>query len=185
MKNIQNLILLMFSVILCQCQKKELYRDSVTQIYSSKDKKDNDSIILNISKGIFPTEIDYIKVYKYDSKNDCEQSKAVSIVYNNHLSSCFNYLKTFKNKDVKDFIIIIKDPKTYGAEDIACFDTDYALLLYNKKNEVVAYINISESCNKLISNPEIKERHFYSQDGLRKVGFSKKGKEKIKQILGI
>lgn len=181
MKNTQILILLMFSVVLYQCQKKELY----TEKHSSKDKKNNDSIVLNISKDILPIDIHYMKLYKYDEENDCNQSKAVSIIYNNQLSSCFNYVKTIKGKNVKDFLTLIKDPKTYGAEDVACFDTDNSLTLYNIKNEVVGYINISKSCNKLISNPEIKERHYNSKDGLRKVGFSEKGKEKIKQILGV
>lgn len=185
MKNIQILILFMFSVVLYQCQKKEMYSKKDTERHSSIDKKNNDSIILNISKDIFPADVHYMKLYKYDEKNDCEQSKAVSIIYNKQLSVCFDYIKIIKGKEMLDFLTTVKNPKTYGSEDVACFDTDHALILYNVKDEVVGYINISDSCNKLISNPEIKEREFYSQGGLRKVGFSKKGKEKIKQILGI
>lgn len=184
MKNIQILILLMFSVTLYQCQKKNDDRRE-TEKHSKEVKKDSDSIVLNISKDISITDISYMSLYKYNEQNDCEQSKAVSIIYNGQLSSCFDYMKTIKGKGMVDFLTLVKEPKTYGKEDVACFDTDYSLIFCNKNNEVVGYINISDSCNKLISNPEIKEREFYSQDGLRKVGFSEKEKEKIKQILGI
>lgn len=185
MKNIQILILFIFSIVLYQCQKKEMYTEKNIERHSSEDKKNNDSIILNISKDIFPADVHYMKLYKYDEKNDCEQSKAVSIIYNKQLSVCFDYIKIIKGKDMVDFLTTVKNPKTYGAEDVACFNTDYSVILYNKKNEVIGYINVSIDCNKLISNPEIKEMEFYSQGGLTKVGFSKKGKEKIMQILGI
>lgn len=185
MKNIQILILLMFSIVLYQCQKKEMYYGQNTEKNSLKHRKNNDSIILNLGTDIFPADVDYMKLYKYDARNDCEQSKAVSIIYNEQLSVCFNYIRIIKGKKMVDFLATIKNIETYGAEDVACFNTDYSIILYNKKNEVIGYINISFDCNKLISNPEIKETEFYSQNGLRKVGFSKKGREKIKQILGI
>ena len=124
-------------------------------------------------------------LYKFNPKNSCDQSKAVSIIKDNKISQCFDFVKTFNGTKVKEILNLLNNEDTYGNEDVACFDTDHALILYNVKNEVVGYINISESCNKLISNPEIKEMEFYSQGGLRKVGFSKKGKDKIKQILGI
>jgi hypothetical protein len=185
MKNMQILILFIFSIVLYQCQKKEMYTEKNTERHSSEDKKNNDSIILNISKDIFPANVHYMKLYKYDEKNDCEQSKAVSVIYDNRISVCFDYVKRIEGKKVKDFINLVRNPKTYGAEDVACFDTDYSLILYNRKDEITGYINISNSCNKLISNPKIKEMEFYSRDGLRKVGFSKGIKEKIQQILGI
>lgn len=179
MKNIKILTVLLFSVVLFQCQKKESHRENV----SSAGKKNDHHIVLNIGKDIFSANVHYMKIYKYNEQNNCNQSKAVSVIYDNQLSSCFDYVKTINGKDIEDFLGTIKNPNTYGGEDVACFDTDYSLILYNIKDEVAGYINISESCNKLISNPEIKEREFYSKDGLRKVGFSEKGKEKIKQIL--
>ncbi|WP_343686117.1 hypothetical protein [Chryseobacterium gleum] len=181
MKNIKILTVLLFSVVLYQCQKK----DSQIEVVSSTKKKNNDSLVLNVGKDLFSIPVHYMKLYKFNEQNYCNQNKAVSVIYDNQLSSCFDYVKTINGKDIDDFLGTIKNPKTYGGEDVACFDTDYSLILYNIKDEVVGYINISESCNKLISNPEIKEREFYSKNGLRKVGFSKKGKEKIKKILKI
>lgn len=179
MKNIQILTLLIFSVTLFQCQKKE--QDNISSKKEIIKKRDN--ITINIGKDITATDTDYMKLYKYNEQNDCDQSKGVSVVYNGQLSPCFDYINTIKGKDMISFLTTIKNPKTYGAEDVACFDTNYSLILYNKKNEVIGYVNISNNCNKLTSNPKIKERELYSQDGLRKIGFSEEGKEKINHIL--
>jgi hypothetical protein len=182
MKNIQISILFMFLVTLYQCQKKETDIKETRKHYQKNIQKD-DSVLLNISTNISSNNIKSINLYKYNQLNICDQSKAVSIIYNQKLSHCFDYVKTIEGKEVVDFIKIIKNPTTYGAEDVACFDTDYSVTLLNKENQIAGYLNISFSCNKLISNPVIKERKFHSRDGLTKVGFSKKGRRKIKNIL--
>ncbi|MGR3854037.1 hypothetical protein [Chryseobacterium indologenes] len=185
MKNIQILTSLIFLVSLYQCQQKKIDVRENMKKYSQEGKTSSNSIFINIGKEISIIDTDYMKLYKYDETNECEQSKAVSVIYDNRISVCFDYVRRIEGEKVKDFINLVRNPKTYGAEDVACFDTDYSLILYNSKDEITGYINISNSCNKLISNPKIKEMEFYSRDGLRKVGFSKGIKEKIQQILGI
>jgi hypothetical protein len=150
--------------------------------YEKNGVKENHPVI-NIAKKLDISQIFKIELYRFNSKKECNQSKAISIIYDHRIAPCFDYIRSIKDKD--KFIKIITDHHTYGAEDVACFDTDYAVLLYGSKGDIVGYINISMSCNKLISNPEIKERTYYSQDGLRKVGFSKKGKIGIQKVLGI
>jgi hypothetical protein len=54
-------------------------------------------------------------------------------------------------------------------EDVACFYTDYYVLFYGIKRNIVGYINRSMSCNKLVSKSGIKERTYYSQDRLKLV----------------
>ncbi|MGE8421897.1 MULTISPECIES: hypothetical protein [Sphingobacterium] len=172
MKTSLVMLLLMFYFTGVKCQLKD-----------EKKAVDDNYPVINIAKKLDINQVIKIELYRFNPKKKSNQSKAISIVYNNRIAPCFDYIRTIKDKD--KFIKIITDHHTYGSEDIACFDTGYSVLLYGNKDDIVGYINISMSCNKLISNPEIKERTYYSRDGLRKVGFSKKGKISIQKILGI
>jgi hypothetical protein len=144
-----------------------------------------ETVKINLAKQITASASNTIKLYKFNPNNPCEQSKAVSIIYENKVASCFDYVKTIAVGDVKKTVSLLRTPTTYGSEDVACFDTDYALLIFDKKNVVIGYVNISLSCNKLISNPIITERGYYSKGGLQKVGFSKKGRSNLLKLLAI
>lgn len=126
-----------------------------------------------------------MQLFKFDTANFCDQSKAVSVVYNNKVSKCFTYLKNFKIDKVKRFIKSLRDKTTYGNEDVACFDTEYGIVFYNSYGNIIGYINISFSCNKLISNPIIPEREHFVTKKSRKVGFSLVGRGKIIKLLGL
>lgn len=139
---------------------------------------------IRLDKQLVAKEKCTIKLYRFDPKNNCSQSKAVSIIYEGKIADCFDYVKTIEYADALNIVKLLRTPSTYGNEDVACFDTDYALLLFDKSNVVYGYVNISLFCNKLMSNPSIPEREAWSQDGLRKVGFSKKGRENLLMLLG-
>ncbi|WP_426792352.1 hypothetical protein [Sphingobacterium sp. WOUb80] len=182
------ILLLMFYFTGVNCHRRTVSSEMAEKegvVISKGEKKglDDNYPVINIAKKIDINQIIKIELYRFNSKRSCNQSKAISIIYNNRIAPCFNYIRTIKDKD--KFLKIITDHHTYGAEDVACFDTDYSVLLYGSKGDIMGYINISMSCNKLTSNPEIKERTYYSRDGLRKVGFSKRGKISIQKILGI
>jgi hypothetical protein len=144
-----------------------------------------DTIKIGLLKEIKATVNSTIRLYKFNKDKQCDQSKAVTIIYENKVSKCFDYIKTIKTDDTKKIVSLLKTPTTYGGEDVACFDTDYALLIFNKQNVIIGYIDISLFCNKLISAPVIAEQEHYSKGGLRKVGFSKKGKAALLKLLKI
>jgi len=123
-------------------------------------------------------------LYKFNPNNFCDQSKAVSIIKNNRISQCFDFVKTFNGTKVKEILNLLNNEDTYGNEDVACFHTDYSLIVMNGKT-IVGYVNFSFSCNKLISNPIIEKMTSKSKDGLSKIGFSKSSKNKLVTILGI
>lgn len=123
-------------------------------------------------------------LYKYNPKNVCNQSKAVSVIKENKVSQCFDFVKNIDSSKTREILKILNDNSTYGNEDISCFDTDYSLVVMKGKT-IIGYINFSFNCNKLISNPEIEARTAKSKDGLRKVGFSDSGKNKLLKLLGI
>lgn len=126
-----------------------------------------------------------MRLFKFDTANFCDQSKAVSVVYDNKVSQCFTYLKSFKIDKVKRLIKSLSDKTTYGNGDVACFDTEYGIVFYNSYGSIVGYVNISLSCNKLMSNPIIPEREYFITDKSRKVGFSLIGREKIIKLFGL
>ncbi len=143
------------------------------------------TIKISLRKQITGSASNTIKLYKFNPQNNCNQSKAVSIIYEDKISPCFDYVKTIKTGEVKKITGLLRKSTTYGGEDVACFDTEYALLIFDKSNVVIGYVNISLSCNKLISNPIIPEREHYANQGLRKVGFSKKGRNTLLKLLGL
>lgn len=124
-----------------------------------------------------------LRLYKYNPTNDCNQSKAISIVKDNKITPCFDYIRDFNDSEKELFISLIQNPDTYGNEDVACFDTEYSVLAIDSAT-IVGFVNISISCNKLISIPEIPARTAHAEDGLRKVGFTRIGRSKLLKMLG-
>jgi len=151
---------------LCQGQIKNLEKLNITL---TNEFKLADSLIL----------------FKFNSDNLCNQSKAVSIIKKNEISGCFDYVRTIKADKVDTIIKLLHDKTTYGGGNVACFDTDYAIIAIKNSN-IIAYVNISLSCNKLIANPKIQEQEaHYKNEGVGRIGFSRNGKEKLIHLLGI
>lgn len=150
------------------------------KLESSPSINEKDTLKVNLSDNF--NSVSSILLYKFNSNNKCDQSKAVSIIKDNKISKCLDYIKTFDFSRSKNILDLLQNKNTYGNEDVACFDTDYSLVIVNGKT-ITGYINISFNCNKLISNPIIKERLSQSNNGLRKVGFSNLGKTKLLELL--
>jgi hypothetical protein len=138
---------------------------------------------LKLSEVLVAKKGSIVKLYKFNHQNPCNQSKAVSVVFEDKISTCFDYIKVLSTPDVKKVVQLLKSSKTYGGEDVSCFDTDYALIFFDKSNFVYAYVNISFSCNKLISKPAIPERDRLMDHGLRKIGFSENGRHNLLRLL--
>jgi len=141
------------------------------------------TVKIELGKDVSSKTCQLIKLFKYNPKNFCDQSKGVSIVFDNKISPCFDHIKTFDTRQSKKIVGLLRSVRTYGSYDAPCFDTDYALMIYNKSNKIVGHIEISFSCNKLISEPNIKEREHFNHDGLRNVGFSKSGRKTLIKLL--
>lgn len=167
MKNIFFLTICFVFVISCKGQEKKAV-NTKTDIQIENDFKSATSFAL----------------YKFNPNNPCNQSKAVSIIKENKISECFDFIKTIKGNDVKNIIALLHNTKSYGSEDLACFDTEYSLVAFTK-NKIIGYINISFNCNKLISNPTIAERDSFVKNDIRNIGFSINGKKKLYKLLGL
>ncbi|MOA06986.1 hypothetical protein D3C78_1266580 [compost metagenome] len=153
------------SLISCNAQIKESNKPTVN-IELRDSFKNADSLIL----------------FRFNAKNPCSQSKAVSIIKENKISECFDYVRTIQGGEVKNIINVLYDSDTYGGEEVACFDTDYSLIAV-ENDVIIGFINISFSCNKLISKPLIIERDKHINESLRKVGFSSSGKKLLLRLL--
>ena len=143
------------------------------------------SVRIELNNELSTKSITTIKLYRFNSKNTCNQSKAVSIIFDNKISTCFDLVKTIKKENVKKIINCLRTKKTYGNGDVACFDTDYGLIMYNVKRIIVGYVNISLFCNKINAAPLIQEREYFVSNTLRKVGLSIVGRKKIMKLLGL
>lgn len=126
-----------------------------------------------------------MKLYKLNSHNPCEQEKAVAIVYNGKLSSCFDYVRNISSDTAQRIVKLIRTPATYGGGYPFCFYTDYALLITNAKNEVCGYVSVSFNCNQLIPYPKVKEQEVLSKGELHLFGFSKKGYTSLATLLSL
>ncbi len=124
-----------------------------------------------------------MKLYKLNTGNLCEQEKAVAIMYNGRLSSCFDYVRSISPDTARKIIKLIRTPATYGGGYPFCFNTDYALLITNAKNEVCSYVSVSFNCNQLIPYPRVKEQEVLSKGELHLFGFSKKGYTRLARLL--
>lgn len=119
-----------------------------------------DAPTISLSKQIKVSPASVVKVYGYfdyyyKNAKGCDQSKKASIIQNNEISPCFQYLKSFEKDDAKKIINLLRDRNTYeGPIERPCSETHYALLILNN-NVVTGYVNISLDCNKLFSNPAI------------------------------
>ena len=117
-------------------------------------------------------------LYKFNPLKNCNQTREVSIIKENRISKCFDYIRIIKGNDVKNILEFLYDSNNYGGEEVPCFDTSYSLLAYSSNNKIIGYINISLGCNKLLSNPTIKEQGKPSN-----IGFSKSGMQQLKKLL--
>src|SRR5687767_2303950 len=97
---------------------------------------------IKIEKQIDIEKSKSIKLFRFNSKNSCDQSKAVSVIYENKISTCFDYVKEIKKDNIKKIIKLLRSSASYGNEDVACFDTEQALVIYDKANVIIGYINI-------------------------------------------
>lgn len=140
---------------------------------------------IKISKNLVIGNVEFMKLYVDSNKRECDQKKAISIIFNDKISSCFDYVKSFSKGDCHKILKHINTSSTYGGEDVACFETDYALLLYNKQKTIIGYINISFFCNKLNSNPRIDAIKVLSSGKIRRNGFSKHGRKELLELLGL
>lgn len=116
--------------------------------------------VIRLAKQIKATPSSVVKVYgyydyHYKNTEGCDQSKNASIIQNNKISPCFTYISTFEKDDAKKIINFLNARSTYGATvDTTCFETHHALLIL-EKNVVIGYVNISLTCDRIISNPAI------------------------------
>jgi hypothetical protein len=143
------------------------------------------NVKIELSKNLSSKNVALIKLYKFNSKNSCNQSKAVSVIFDNQISECFDYVKTIKGGSIKKIMTCLHNKKTYGGEDVACFDVDYGIIAYNAKGVIIGFVNISLFCNKLNATPAIPERDFFNSSELHKVGFSKQGRNQIIKLLSL
>lgn len=138
-----------------------------------------DTPVIRLSKQLKASPASVVQVYgyfdyHYKSIKDCDQSKKASIVHHNKISPCFNYLRSFEKDDAKKIIRLLNNRRTYGHPvDTTCFETHYALLIL-ENNVVTGYVNISLSCNRIISGPGIPAAA---------TAFSPKGKDALQRAL--
>lgn len=119
-----------------------------------------DTTTVRLSKQIKASPATVVKVYgyfdyHYQNVKGCDQSKTASIVQNNKVSPCFQYLRSFEKDNAKKIINLLRNRNTYeNAVEKPCLETHYALLIL-ENNIVTGYVNINLACNRIISNPAI------------------------------
>lgn len=74
---------------------------------------------------------------------------------------------------------------TYGNENFACFDTDYAMLIYDKNNCIIGTIHLSLDCNKVNMKPCIAALNYYDNLKFSPIGLSISARKKLLSLCKI
>ena len=148
--------------------------------------RDKQPIKIEIASEFPKKEVTHIDVYSFVENRPCKQDKAISIIYKGKLdTSCFTYLKTIDQKQSQVLCNELLSPKTYGSFGHSCFDTDYALLLYNHKDVVIGYVNLSLGCLWSSGEPKIPAEANSYIDGEPAPALTKYGESTIRKLLGV
>lgn len=131
-----------------------------------------DTIVFKRAESLTVSNVNTIRLYAYDINKGCDRATSVSVIDVNKVSPCFRYIKTFDKKKVKEIIKLLRSKATYGGTRVRVFETNYSLIMLNKKNVAIGYVDISLIHSSLIANPLIPVN-------TKKSGFSKKGKERL------
>ncbi|SIN86804.1 hypothetical protein [Chitinophaga niabensis] len=148
----------------------------VLALFFSLPASGQETIVFKPAENLTVSNVSAIKLYAYDINKGCDRATPVSLIDNDKVTPCSRYVKTFEKEKVKQIIKLLRSEATYGGEPAACFETNYSLMMLDKANVVIGYVDISLFCNRLIANPLIPETG-------KKNGFSKKGKELLLHTL--
>jgi hypothetical protein len=144
-----------------------------TLIYSQKKNSFFDTV-----------QIDAIKIYVLDT-NLCNISK--QFINKEHtVNECFKFVKVISNKDFSGLYKVFNRKRTYGNSTYSC-GKDIGIL-FERKGNYIAHIEISLDCDNLFSNksiPILEELKMYAgtEGAFIYPSFSKKGKLKILKLL--
>jgi len=137
---------------------------------------------LGLGAAISLDQISSMKLYKFDPKNHCNQSKALRIVYEDSISKCFDFVRNIGKVSGKKIVALLNLKSTFGNENYACFDTSYALIVYDIHECIIGYIHLSLNCNKAWIFPTTPAFEFYKNQEFMPIGLSASAR---KQLLGL
>ena len=137
---------------------------------------------LDLGAAISLNQISLMKLYKFDPKNHCNQSKALRIVYEDSISKCFDFVRNIGKVSYKKIVALLNLKSTFGNENYACFDTNYALIVYDIHECIIGYIHLSLNCNKAWIFPTTPAFEFYKNQEFMPIGLSASAR---KQLLGL
>ena len=132
-----------------------------------------------------PEKVGQIKLYRFNKSNFCDQSKGLSIIYNNKLSPCFDYLKSLDKNRSKSIIKLLLSKKSYGEPFMVTFDTDYAITVYDNVDKLIGWINFSQQFQSSRSTPRIEVQEIQTNGPIKKDGLVKKSRKKLIKLLDI
>lgn len=129
---------------------------------------------------------EFIEVYKCDRlPSFCYDTKDISIIVDGKISKCFKLLKTLDRQKSKKLVSILKSKCSYQRYSYDAFTTDYAVILFDNKKNIIGSVNFSFVCSNLYSDILLKEKQEISPQNPNEVGLSQYGKKAILKTIGI
>jgi hypothetical protein len=147
--------------------------------------KGQEKLKLNINNELSIKDIHYIRLFKYDINNYCNQSRAIKIIHNDSISPCFDFVKKIDATTSKNIFSLLNKKSTYGNENMACFDTDYAMIVYDKSDAIIGTVQLSLDCNKVMIKPCTEALNYYDNLKFSPIGLSIYSRKKLLSLCKI
>lgn len=126
--------------------------------------------ILAQKNGKFPT-CSYSKVILYKLNGNANDSWSEAV-----FSKRTGEYKELTSEQVKDFLALLNNKKSFGNSTAACHDPRIGLVFYDENEAPCSYLSLCLSCNNIYTAPKLK----YSSEDNK--GFSIKSRKKLHTI---
>lgn len=161
--------------------KEDSIKEEKRKVYYEKKKKSNElnkkgseeksraKIVVSESEEFPSCSYSKVILYKlYGNAND-SWSKAI-------FSKRTGEYRELTSEQVKDFLALLNNKRSFGNSTAACHDPRIGLVFYNKNETPCSYLSLCLSCNNIYTAPKLK----YSSEDNK--GFSIKSRKKLHTI---
>lgn len=134
---------------------------------------------LKISDSLKEIDVSFMKLFRFNPENNCNQSKSLKIIYRDSISKCFDFIENLGVQKSKKIISLLNSKSTFGNENFPCFSTEYVLIAYDKNSCIIGTISISLKCNKVLLSYYNSSLEYYRSLKFSPIGLSENSRSQL------